>query len=240
MNPEQEAIQRYYDDFAPEQSETGVNERLYECFKRIKQLGIKEAKHVLELGCGVGAFSGLLIKDLPTGVLEAIDLSPASIALAQSRMGASARFTAADILEYQPIASNFDFILLLDVIEHIPLEKHPVLWHQYAPLLVEGGKLVINLPNPEYLKWDQQQKPEQLQILDQPVPVLGLIQQLYQQGLSLLHFETYSVWSENDYHFIVFEKAKPYQEKLIRSQAPFFVKIKLKLWHYWLKWRYGS
>lgn len=238
MRQDQTDIRNYYDDFAAAQLENGVNERLYACFKRLKKLGIAKAEHVLELGCGVGSFTGLLQSVLPAGALEAVDLSPASIELAQSRIGASAKFTAADILHYQPHAPQFDFIILLDVIEHIPLEQHDELWKHYEPKLKTGGRLVINLPNPAYLEWEQTQKPEQLQILDQPVPINQLLRQLFQTGLTLLQFETYTIWSENDYHFIVFEKAPAYEEKLIRKSAPFLTKLQLKAHHYWLKWRF--
>lgn len=240
MNQEQANIRHYYDDFAQAQLETGVNERLYACFQRLKKLGISKATQVLELGCGVGSFTGLLQSILPAGVVEAVDLSPASIELAQSRLGASARFTAADILQYQPTSPQFDFIILLDVIEHIPLDKHQALWSHYAPRLKKGGYLVINLPNPEYLEWEHHSKPEQLQILDQPVPVANLLDQLFQTGLTLRQFETYTIWSENDYHFIVFENAKEYEERLIRQNAPILKKLQLKLHHYWLKWRYRN
>lgn len=239
MNQDKEAIERYYDEFAHNQSETGVNERLFACYVRLKKIGLLQANHVLELGCGVGAFSGLIQRHLPSGALEAVDLSSTSIAIAKNKIGSSVNFAAADILTYQPKTALFDFILLLDVIEHVPLELHTSLWERYVSKLKQGGKLVINLPNPNYLEWERKEKPEQLQILDQPIPIPHLIQQLYQSGLQLNQFETYSVWSENDYHFIVFEKPIPYQEKFIRHSSSLLLRLKLKIWHYWLKWSYN-
>ena len=47
----------FYDNFITYQIESGVNDRIYDCYKRMKQLGINSNTSVLEIGCGTGQLS---------------------------------------------------------------------------------------------------------------------------------------------------------------------------------------
>ena len=59
-------------------------------------------------------------------------------------------------------------LLLFDVIEHVPLERHQEL---FAKIMddVDKSTLLINLPNPEYILFDQKNQPEVLQEMDQAI-----------------------------------------------------------------------
>jgi len=45
------------------------------------------------------------------------------------------------------IAERFDMVLLLDVIEHLTLDKGAELLHKCGPLMNPGGTLVVTIPN---------------------------------------------------------------------------------------------
>ena len=73
-------VSKYYDDFVSEQAATAVNERIFSLFQRIKKAGLRTNSNILELGCGIGAFTFLLSKVAKKGIIEAIDISPQSVA----------------------------------------------------------------------------------------------------------------------------------------------------------------
>ena len=74
-----EEVSQFYDQFSERQIKIGVNERLIFLFKQLKKLGLTKKSKILELGCGVGAFTYLLSKKIEEGYVEAVDLSEKSI-----------------------------------------------------------------------------------------------------------------------------------------------------------------
>jgi 2-polyprenyl-3-methyl-5-hydroxy-6-metoxy-1,4-benzoquinol methylase len=130
-----------------------------------------------------------------------VDLSPKSIAAAQERLSGfgSVRLLAGDILELD-LAGAFDVIVLPDVIEHIPLEDHQRLFGRVASWLHPSGFVLLNYPNPHYLAWCHEHRPDLLQVIDQPIQADVLLANARPSGLYLHHLETYSLWiKEGDY-----------------------------------------
>ncbi len=109
------------------------------------------------------------------------------------------RFAAGDVLEIE-IDGVFDVVVLPDVIEHIPIDSHPRLFRRIATWLAPGGFVLLNYPNPLFLQWLHENKPEALQVIDQPVHADGLLASSYAAGLYLDFLQTYSIWTrEGDY-----------------------------------------
>ena len=79
-------IAHFYDEFSKKQVRTGANERLISLYKRLQKLGLKSNSKILELGCGVGIFTGLLAKNKSAGIIEAVDLSGKSVAIAEKEL----------------------------------------------------------------------------------------------------------------------------------------------------------
>lgn len=48
-----------------EQNKAGINSRHRAIIKRLKKAGLKKNSTVLEIGCGIGAISGLILKNIP-------------------------------------------------------------------------------------------------------------------------------------------------------------------------------
>ena len=187
----QNEISDFYDEYVQRQIKTGANERLISLYKRLLNGGLNADSRVLELGCGVGIFTKLLAKKVKNGIIEAVDLSEKSVAVAKNELKDrnNIHFDVADVVKYQPKNSDFDMITLMDVIEHIPLEHHAELFANLAKIATEKTNILINIPNPQYIGYARINHPESLQVIDQEVELFTLMQHLEKNGLELAYFE---------------------------------------------------
>jgi len=192
----------YYDEYVHRQSAVGVNKRHRAILGWLQKLGMRPHHSVLELGCGIGTLTGLLAKELDSGgSVTAVDLSPASIEAAKRRMGAldNVRLLVADVIETD-LEGSFDVVVLPDVIEHIPLERHSALFERVASWVDPDGFVLLHYPSPHYQEWTRRYHQDRLQIVDQTVHVDVLSSNAYPHGLYISHLETYSIWMrEGDY-----------------------------------------
>ena len=227
----QNEISDFYDEYVQRQIKTGANERLISLYKRLLNGGLNADSRVLELGCGVGIFTKLLAKKVKNGIIEAVDLSEKSVAVAKNELKErnNIHFDVADVVKYQPKNSDFDMITLMDVIEHIPLEHHAELFANLAKIATEKTNILINIPNPQYIGYVRINHPESLQVIDQEVELFTLIQHLEKNGLELAYFEKYGIWEQDDYHFMVIRKKRNFELKHLSDQRNFSKKIFHKL-----------
>jgi SAM-dependent methyltransferase len=233
-------IADFYDEFVATQLESGINDRIYHLYKKLLSLGLKPDSNLLELGSGIGTLTFLLAKYVKKGKIEAVDLSPKSVEFSKQRINKpNVTFVTGDIVSYQPLNTHFDFITLFDIIEHIPVEKHNDLFHNLAAIAKQNTKILINIPNPAYIEFDRIHNPAELQIIDQPLPLSLILENLERNGLTLMSFETYSIWAENDYQFFVIEKKKAFEEVKLSSKRNIFQKIQKKLERTYIKLRHN-
>lgn len=206
-------VSKYYDDFVAQQATSALNERIFSLYKRIRKAGLKTDSNVLELGCGIGAFSYLLTQRVKKGTIEAVDISSKSIAFAESKIKKrNIHFRTGNIVSYKPDQTAYDFITLFDVIEHIPLQEHDQLFKNVSNHMNEHTKLLINIPNPRYIEYDRIHQPEMLQIIDETVYLNSLCHVLYKNNLYVQLFRTYSIWAKDDYQYLIVHKNHPYKE----------------------------
>ena len=227
----QNEISDFYDEYVQRQIKTGANERLISLYKRLLNGGLNADSRVLELGCGVGIFTKLLAKKVKNGIIEAVDLSEKSVAVAKNELKDrnNIHFDVADVVKYQPKNSDFDMITLMDVIEHIPLDYHAELFTNLAEIATEKTNILINIPNPQYIGYVRINHPESLQVIDQEVELFTLMQHLEKNGLELAYFEKYGIWEQDDYHFMVIRKKRNFELKHLSDQRNFSKKIFHKL-----------
>ena len=194
------------DFYVDRQRAVGVNARHRAILSWLERFGMRRGHRVLEIGCGIGTVSGLIGEALgPEGSLTAIDLSSESIKTARARLAEldNVEFRAGSVLEIE-LSGSFDVVVLPDVIEHIPLEHHRLLFSRVASWLAPRGFALLHYPNPWYLQWCHENKPELLQLVDQPIHADTLTANLYPNGLYLNHLETSSIWIvEGDYQIAV-------------------------------------
>lgn len=231
----------YYDEFNAESAKSPINERIIGLYKRILKTGFNPDSINLEIGCGPGKLTWLLSRKLKGGLIEATDISPRSIEIASSKIKQSnVTFTTSDALEYIAKNAPFNNILLFDVLEHIPKNLHPALFQKIEKWMKDDSSLLINIPNPSYILFAQKHRSESLQEIDQPLFLNELSKAIYEANLEIRFMETYNIWAEDDYLFMVVRKQKPLTEKLIANQRNIFQKItnRIAREYYKMKYRY--
>jgi 2-polyprenyl-3-methyl-5-hydroxy-6-metoxy-1,4-benzoquinol methylase len=100
---------------------------------------------ILDFGCGSGAVLEML-KNKGYANIQGMDVSKACVNLVKSR-GIKAGLIRTDMLNLGK--DKYDFILLLDVLEHI--EKDSELLKNLATSLRDNGKILITVPAHQFL-----------------------------------------------------------------------------------------
>lgn len=75
---------------------------------------------ILEVGCGEGYMLDALSLGGVTATLTGVDFSAEAIADARQRLGARAQFEQRDARELADDGRQFDMVMMLEVLEHIP------------------------------------------------------------------------------------------------------------------------
>jgi len=206
-----EHVKEFYDDYSARQKKKGLNLRHFTLINKIISSGLKKNYLVLEIGCGVGTLTGLLAKYLKKGKLVAADISPKSIEMARARIGKTDRveFFVTDMQDFS-YPGKFDFIILPDVLEHIPIEQHDQLFGVLRRLMHENSVIIINIPHPKNIEFNREFFPERLQIIDQALRADDLMNTIYAHDLILETYEAYKIFSDvADYAFIKIAVNKP-------------------------------
>lgn len=201
-------VKAWYNAFSSRQLNIGVNLRHYRLMNELIAGGLRRGSSVLEAGCGVGTLTSLLHSYVSRGKIVSIDISDKSVAIAAERFQGSRRveFIATDILDFQYNA-RFDFIILADVLEHIPVEKHKALFGILTNHMHDGTRIFINIPHPQALDYIRKNNPEQLQIIDQSLSADKLTDDICHNDLTLVEYHPYSLFNrEHDYVIIWLKK----------------------------------
>ncbi|MEY3047970.1 MAG: hypothetical protein RL365_8 [Bacteroidota bacterium] len=230
MKKESTEVTAFYDQYVAEQANTGINDRIYGVYERLKALGLSNQSSVLELGCGIGMMTSLLKRTVNKGKIHAIDISEASIEYGKAKFGgANITFSTQDITTFETQLNTPDFITLIDVLEHIPLDLHAALFQRISRVMGLNSHFVINLPNPDYIAHDIALEADSLQVIDQPVPFASLIQQLDDAGLELMTYQKYGLWHHDEYQWFVLRIKRPFNEVRIDDSLTLMEKIKRKI-----------
>lgn len=75
---------------------------------------------ILEVGCGEGYMLDALTRGGTTAALHGVDFSEPAIADARARLGERATLEARDARELADDGRQFDLVMMLEVLEHIP------------------------------------------------------------------------------------------------------------------------
>lgn len=205
----------FYDDFTKKQLEKGINNRHLSIRRWLRKLGLRKGCRVLEIGCGIGTVTELIVGDVgASGSVVAMDISPKSIEIAMTRFAGYPNLSliAADATDYD-FESKFDVIVLPDVIEHIPLELHSKLFKKLESIVEDDGNIVIHIPNPYYLEWVHANRPEVLQVIDQPVFTDLLVENTYPNGLYIHSLQNYCLcMDKSDYQVVELRKRPAVQQ----------------------------
>jgi trans-aconitate 2-methyltransferase len=232
-------VAAFYDDYVDLQNDSGINDRVYGLYKKMLEHGLKSQSNVLELGCGIGTLTYLIAKKVKKGTIESVDISPKSIAFAKGKLKQqNIHFNTHDAVHYMPKMKNYDFITLFDLIEHIPIIEHHILFESIAKVCHEQTLVLINIPSPESIIYDRQYKPETLQIIDQEIYLSHLLPIVEKYQLTIVKFEQYNIWAKGDYNFIILKKQTPFTDEKLSATRSIVQKITNKMRYYFLKTRY--
>lgn len=97
---------------------------------------------VLEVGCGVGNFTKMLLAHPKLTSLHSIDISPEAVAACTAKI--SDRRVVFDCADVCAISGSYDFILCMNVLEHI--EDHEAALGRMLEMLAPGGRLFLLVP----------------------------------------------------------------------------------------------
>ena len=186
-----------------------VLNRRHEAIKELCNRFIPENSTIFEIGCGVGIITKHLQQRASNMV--AVDISEENIRVA--KMFASSPiciFEVVDIVENitsLTAMGKFQNIVLADTIEHIPKEKHAVLFDHLLQLLNPGGLIFITFPSPQYQAYLMDNYPETMQIIDEVVTINDL---LACTSLDMLYFSYRDIWGGNQYIHLVLRNGIEY------------------------------
>jgi len=130
---------------------TKFTKEAYRCLKDFVQ---KDARIILEAGCGTGRLCCLVARDFPESCVLGIDQSKSSLEIAQSirnYLGISnVSFNKGDLFKVDYADNYFDLVFNDGVIEHFPIDKSP----NYRDALKEmirvtkpNGRIIVSVPN---------------------------------------------------------------------------------------------
>lgn len=203
-----EQVKDYYDTFKAHQKQLGINIRHRTIFKNLKNAGLKPNSNVLEIGCGIGTVSNLILKYITEGSFVGLDISPESINMAKNfnAFHKKAQFLVNDMSNFTH-TTKFDFIVFPDVLEHIPVEQHANIFETVSKLSSDKAVILINIPEPNYLNWVRENDPKKLQIIDQSLSMQDLLNNSYPYGFKLFSMNPYSLhYDVNDYLSVILKK----------------------------------
>lgn len=208
MTTTKEQVKEYYDTFKEHQKKLGINIRHRTILKNLKNAGLKSNSNVLEIGCGIGTVSHLILKQIPEGSFVGLDISSESIKMAQqfNAFHKKAEFMVNDMSNFTH-KTKFDFVVFPDVLEHIPVEQHANIFKTISELTTPNATVVINIPEPNYLNWVRANEPSRLQIIDQSLSMQDLLNNCYPYGFKVYSIMPYALhYDVNDYLAIVLKK----------------------------------
>lgn len=195
---EKAQVEDFYDEFVKTQTKIGVSVRHQLIHKALKQIGLKNDSNVLEVGCGIGTASSLIIKSTPKGNFLGCDISPNSIKLANELYKSNnVEFRVDDMTSFKS-DHKFDFIVFPDVLEHIPVDQHANLFKNVAAVCKPDAKVLINIPEPNALNWTRENRPEVLQIIDQSLSMQDLLNNTYPHGFQVQSIRPYAIHTNVD------------------------------------------
>jgi 2-polyprenyl-3-methyl-5-hydroxy-6-metoxy-1,4-benzoquinol methylase len=203
-----EEIKEFYDNDTRQKFHIRNNLRHYIVISKLIELGLNSRSKVLEIGCGNGGVTRLIADVASKGKVTAVDISPECVNAAKSNLKSynNIEYVVSDMSDYSS-AEKVDFIVLPDVLEHIPIDQHGNLFRVMRSVLDINGIIFVHIPEPKFLEWQIKTMPEALQIIDQPLHADSITSVAYPNGLYLRELKSYCMYRENeDYQYMVFTR----------------------------------
>lgn len=207
-------VREFYDQFTRSRLSTyrqGSNLRIEKAIARILD-HVQRHSRVLEVGCGTGLVTKRIGDKASDGEVWACDISPEAIN--QAKINAASKnvhFKVIDIVEVGEdfkawIPASLHLVVMVDVLEHIPIQRHQELFATIDTVLDDNGMVVLTYPSPMYQEYLQSTKPEELQIIDESITAAHILDVANTHGLEVIHYSLEDVWMTNQYVHCVLAK----------------------------------
>jgi trans-aconitate 2-methyltransferase len=198
----------FYDNFWRDKKREKVNTRHRLIRQHLVKYGMGANSNVLEIGCGNGILTEFIAKVVTNGKVMGVDISTETIKALQHRFAGhkTIRFAETDMSNYQD-DTKYDYIVLPDVLEHIPVEYHANIFKTLAAITHNNSVIYINIPHPRATQYLKVSNPEMMQVIDQEIETDKLCADAYAAGFYLEKLESYRIaYQEYEYQRIVFLK----------------------------------
>ena len=199
-------VKTYYDNFLGylRHDHMRENPRHNKVKKDLKDI-IKEEMNVLDLGCGTG-ITTKYIAELGAKVLG-VDLSPKLVEFAKENSNhQNIEYRIADITNLDLDKKKFDVICLVDVMEHIPIEKIPGLIESIKRYSQNNTIVYLNIPDARLQSWMRNKYPERLQIIDEAYFMANILHMFSSIGFEAIEIKTYGIDMPLQYTSYIFVK----------------------------------
>ena len=201
-------VKQYYNEFLKSRMLTyGLsdgNERINSASDFIlKNIGTKD--NILEVGCGIGIITERIAYKLHQGFIWACDISDQNIWYAkQTIKNKNIDFFAADVLKQftfvkERINSKVDTFIFIDVIEHLPKEKHIELFANLNSIAAKDARIILTFPSEYYQNYLIKNNPEELQIIDEIISIDHITNLIRETGFEIYLYELKDIWMERQY-----------------------------------------
>jgi trans-aconitate 2-methyltransferase len=130
-------------DWNPGQYLKFEDERTRPSHDLLRRVPLAQAGRCVDLGCGPGNSTALLVERFPRAAIIGVDTSPGMIAKARERLP-TLTFEQADISAWEP-DERVDLIFANAVLQWVP--DHSNLLPRLASFLSPGGCLAVQMPN---------------------------------------------------------------------------------------------
>lgn len=166
---------------------------------------VKQDSRILDMGCGIGIASERMAKKADKGHVFALDISPAHIDYCTRTIDLpNITFALVDVLEefdkaLDLIQEPVDMITMVDVIEHLPLERSRAFFKKLPELLQPNGRILLTYPSPEYQRYLYETPNERLQAVDLVLELEDILELADLADCRLRSFAYVDVWRQNQF-----------------------------------------
>lgn len=196
---------------------------------------VKEDSRILDMGCGIGIASERMAKKAQQGEIFAVDISPAHIDYCRRTIDVpNITFALVDVLEefdkaLQLVKTPVDIITMVDVIEHLPLERSRAFFKRLPEILKPDGRILLTYPSPEYQRYSYETPKERLQAVDLVLELDDILDLARHAQARLRSFSYVDVWRRDQYVHCELARIVSCEELLDNPQSPSeFVRSSLK------------
>jgi trans-aconitate methyltransferase len=179
----------------------------------------KQANRILDIGCGIGWSSYAIAANFLDKTIHGIDLSTESVKIANRLFShPNIKFNQIDVTEDNfHCLGEFDFIVMLDVLEHIPKHERMKFSTSLSKVLSRDGSIFLTCPTILHQNHLRENNPNGLQPVDEDISYGDVAEISEIVGGQVTYFEYKDIWHTNDYFHCLIQKNPSYK---IREAGP--------------------